>query len=203
MAGCPCHFFVVGCPSQRLRREPTQSFLLRVRRGFRDQDSLVLCAACSPRQKNWTEGGRGAWGAGAVSAVHGRPSGSRYYVMARFDSRALGKVLGLWAPGLGAGAKSRLDWAGVALLCRFLNTTAIFFDCGSRVTIGFAADARKLLSKQHALPTSSSRTPTHWCRNCSLNSTRTRAAAEKNDGRRRHAHVHDLARGRRRLALLG
>ena len=27
------------------------------------------------------------------------------------------------------------------LLCRFVNTTAIFFDCGSRITISFAADA--------------------------------------------------------------
>ena len=53
---------------------------------------------------------------------------------------------------LGLGQKSRLDWGRVAILCRFVNTTAIFFDCGSRITIRYAADALKLLSKQHALP---------------------------------------------------
>ena len=66
------------------------------------------------------------------------------------DSRALGKVLGPWAKPLGLGQKSRLgprcSW------CRFVNTTAIFFDCGSRITISFAADALKLLSKQASSP---------------------------------------------------
>ena len=75
-----------------------------------------------------------------MSAVHGRPSGSRYYVVARFGLRALGKVLGPWEPGL-AGAKSRLDLAEWRCCGAFVNTTAISFDISSRIYHQLAADA--------------------------------------------------------------
>ena len=66
MAGCPSHFFVAGCPSQRLRRAPTQSFLLRVRRGaFALKIPYGFAGrAAAPNFFIDKVGGRGDWGLG-------------------------------------------------------------------------------------------------------------------------------------------
>ena len=57
---------------------------------------------------------------------------------------------------LGWGKKAGWIGAGWLSWCRFVNNTAIFFDCGSRITISFAADALKLLSINSTLSLSCS-----------------------------------------------
>ena len=59
------------------------------------------------------------------------------------------------------------------LLCRFVNTTAIFFDCGSRITISFAADALKTALRTSLRSLDQRRSRDALFQKCLLNSTRT------------------------------
>ena len=122
-------------PSTRARRRAALKFvvrceappfLLRVRRGAsRSRFPFRLQGVQQLTKFYCRQGGRGACGLGAVSAVHGMLSGSRYNVVGRFGSsfrkNPTPKNSG-WAA-----LKNGLDWAGWRCWCQHSRTPLRYF----------------------------------------------------------------------------